>query len=283
MKTVFASVAYLIVLTCALPAQGDAPTSKPASSTFDEFVKAVDAAHHQSDQDRDLDQFVGDLSIRTVETGADNIEVRLAAQFLRPNLLRYSVREADRSLERGRDTKGAWMRNGDRVVTLPGREFKNDLRELNRHVGLAKQLLEFLDPAKTLRQLRDRKPLEKRTLVLGRLDRGECDYVSGVLDGYPLFEKEGETHTVSIEIWARDGIVQAVEATPIDAAGKPAAVSELVLMDDYEQRAGILIPTKLQVFRRPPAPERPRSLATIEITKLDLAPALAEAAFQRPK
>lgn len=286
-RTSSLSALCCIATTALTAAQESRPTTRPHDPAFEEFVRAVDAAHRRDSGEETFDQFKARLTIqRQLEQDGEpaNIDVRLVALFMQPDLLRYEVEEEGRGIERGVDARGAWAKTneGRGAYPLAGREFASERAEVRRHVRLARQLLRFLDPAASLRTLRDPDPVEDRELRIGRLPSRDCRYVAGTIEDFPMFTSDGDSERVRLGVWTEHGLVAAVEATPLGEDGEPAGASELVVLDDYADYDGLAAPSHLTVYRVGDAPRRPELLAKIAITDLDLAPELRAESFTRP-
>lgn len=262
----------------------ETPQAPVADPAFNAFVQAVDAAHHEKKAERKFDRFSGQFSITSLEPGQDRFETRLTAKFLAPRLIRYNLEEAERAIELGQDEKGMWTRNGDKVDALTSKEFAKDRKTLRQQLRLARQMLQYLDPANALRSLTDRSPVTTCELKISRAETIEdCRHVRGQIDDFPLFETQGGAHRVQLEIWTKDGLLTALRATPTDDQGGARGRAEFVLLQDHRPLDGISVPTKLTIFGEPEAPGRRQPVARIEIQALDLDPPLDAAAFARPR
>ncbi len=271
---------FVLALGLPLCAQDAKPAQDPA---FDALVTAVDAAHRKGDKTETFDRFTGTLSISQLGRNTDRIEVRLDAKFLGPDLLKYSVDETGRRIERGQDkNKKVWGRVGDKSYWIAGRDYSDERKEFRRHIRLARQLVEFLDPGKTMRKMTDRSKVQQRKDVkIGRVKRGDCEYVHGVLDDFPLYATAGGSNKVKLELWLKDGLLDAIQATSLDEKGKPAGNPEYVLLDDYTDKDGVQVPTRLTIYRVDPAPQKKAPVARIEILSLELKPELEAKDFDR--
>lgn len=276
------------------PTAGTAPAETDAPDTeFEAFVARVDVAHRGAPVDGEaretFDRFQGTIGITPMQPDADSIEVRIAARFLGPDLLRYAVEESGRIIESGIDAKGGWGRIENRVYGLTGKEYSTDRRQVAQHRRLARQLLRFLDPAATLRRLQNRSKVETRDLQVGRTKWSGCDYIAGDLDGFPLYVAEGAPRRVRLELWAEKGLIVGLRATALpeqQAEGAPAEElppTELAFFPKYAAIDSVQVPAEIIMCVEHDPTVGPDPIARIVVETLELRPELDAEDFSRPK
>lgn len=272
----------------AVPTQEPAPAEPvPAAGAQDlpGLIERVRAAHRGEHRDV-LDRFRAALRVKSVVPDQDSVELDIAATFLAPRYLRYRVEEPGKVLERGWDDRGAWSRVGDEVQSIAGKERELEREGVRQQVGLARQLLGFLDPATLLGGLTEAALVEREELPVGRRETRTCEVVRGVAAGFPLFQPPAEGPAeprcgLKIYVDAASGRLVGLVATPLDAEGRPQAAPEFVLLRDYAEQQGIAVPTGLLVYRGAPGAGAP--LASVTVRAIDLAPdGISKETMRRP-
>jgi hypothetical protein len=254
---------------------------QPSDPDDPETLKAVLAVIRKSHLgERDtaeapLDRFRAALRFKLIAADQASNEIDVSAEFLMPRYLRYRVEEPGEVLERGWDDRGAWSRVGDRVESIAGREREQEREAVRQQVGLARQLLSFLDPAGVLGSLSDVKLLGVRDLAVGRKDVRTCQVIRGVATRFPMFappaEGPAEPRCV-VQAWfdIADNRLAAVVITPLGEGDRPIALPEFVLLRGYAEGRGVAVPTSLLVYQGPPGSGRP--LASVVVRAIDLDP-----------
>ena len=292
----------MLLVAGALTAGGSAAqppqqqTSRPATGATTEAAAPVEAtselervladlarAHGGDEASRAAQSFQGKLSITPTAKKADKITIVLDVRFQTPNLIRYMVDEGERQLERGRDQEGPWARLAaeEGPISLQSRDYEGDRKQLDRHVGLARQLLTYLDPARVARGLQD--PVVKsEELRVNRRKTVPCTSISGVTEAFPLYYHGGDPAKAQIKLWvdAATHLLIGVEAFPFDDKGQPSAVGEFIYMPRHGDRGGIQLPVVL-VFDQIDRNGRSMPSAKVELRQLDLNPGLDAEKFSR--
>ncbi|MEY2980127.1 MAG: hypothetical protein RL562_354 [Planctomycetota bacterium] len=265
---------------------------QPSDPDDPETLKAVLARIRKSHLgERDtaedpLDRFRAALRFKLIAADQASNEIDVAAEFLMPRYLRYRVEEPGEVLERGWDDRGAWSRVGDRVESIAGREREQEREAVRQQVGLARQLLSFLDPASVLGALSEVKLLGVRDLAVGRKEVRTCHVVRGVATRFPMFappaDGPAEPRCV-VQAWfdVEDDRLTAVVITPLGEGERPIALPEFVLLRGYAEGRGVAVPTSLLVYQGPPGSGRP--LASVVVRAIDLDPdGLSKDLLRRP-
>lgn len=268
------------------------PTQEPEGATDPDALQAVLAdvrRAHLGDRDTaedPLDRFRAALRFKMIAADQASNEIDVSAEFLMPRFLRYRVEEPGEVLERGWDDRGAWSRVGDRVESIAGREREQEREAVRQQVGLARQLLSFLDPASVVSALSDVKLLGVRDLAVGRKEVRSCNVLRGVATRFPMFappaDGPAEPRCV-VQAWfdTSDNRLVAVVITPLGEGERPIALPEFVLLRGYAEGRGVAVPTSLLVYQGPPGSGRP--LASVVVRAIDLDPdGLSKELLRRP-
>ncbi|MEE9126232.1 MAG: hypothetical protein V3U11_03760, partial [Planctomycetota bacterium] len=164
--------ALLSLQVAAVPAQSAAElksTSQPAKAqppSRQDLAKILAKNHQTGASVPKVLGFGARLEVTSLGRKNDNITVVIDSKFCKAvatggssssnfmEMIRYTLDEGGKRLERGRDAKGYWFRADDKVKPLEDRDSAQDRRLIRREIRLAKQLLSVLDPANVVRQLR---------------------------------------------------------------------------------------------------------------------------------
>lgn len=290
----------LPLLAFGLPAQGDAapPPSPAATEAMPQDLAAlaarVDASHHPHGPVAPVTAFKGSLEVHLLAADAERGgQAALLVQFLRwqrPNstrtrdLIRYEVKQAGDPIVRGRDRNGFWHLFQGEPRDLGGAEFANDLAACERDTNLARQLLQFLDPAAVLRGMTRPSPVVEQPLQLGREPAVTCQRVEGDLAAFPLLQQAGADAPVHVAVYVTKdkGELLALEIWPLVDGNPERTRGELVRLRDLHERDGLLVPRRLEHFFRNDKGELSLQ-SRAAVTSLSLRPELSAEDFDRPK
>lgn len=215
--------------------------------------------------------------------GKDSITADIGVDFLAPMSMRCEVREKGVRVERGMDPKlGPWEISGDEVVKLQGPEMTQAADRVASELRLCRQMLRFLDPKRLLASLKNPSALRQSDLeITKRLAFRGCTVVDGMVDKFPTYSlgDQGPAH-VTLFVHPDTNQLLAVNAVPLDDAGKPRELAELVLLDQYAETQGMRLPSELTVFRVA-GPGR-EALVTVKILGIELRREFAADHFARP-
>ncbi|MHC5062485.1 MAG: hypothetical protein ACYTG5_00765 [Planctomycetota bacterium] len=268
-------------LTSVIPAQEETGPSDAVA----ELAKKLDDSHRPGAAAQELHQFSGILRIETRGRDQDSIEIELSAQYMAPRMIRYRVEEEGEIIERGWDGIGAWDRVGEDVHALGGMEYQEDRAQVAKHRRLAQQLLRFIDPGAVLRSLKNQS--EVRNEQLPYAPRGkmrEFMTVSGELDSFPMHALDKEPASVRIKMMVdpENKLLRAMQLVPLDEDSSPMGSGEVVLIEDYAEQNGRMLPTRLTTFR---IVDRGRMIpdVTVKVFEIDLDPELTREKMARPK
>ncbi len=288
---------FLPLLAACLLAQNEAATPAPAAAQptdLEALAKRVDASHHPKGPVAPVTAFTGALELRMMAAQAEQGgQVDLEVRFLRwprPNstrvrdLIRYEIKQAGAPLVRGRDRNGFWHLFQGEARGLEGADFANDLASAERDTNLARQLLQFLDPAAVLRELAKTSPVEEKPLQLGREPAVACLRVEGDLPAFPLLQQAGADAPVRVAAYVTKdkGELLALEIWPLVDGVPERTRGELVRLLALQERDGLLVPRHIEHFFRDD-----KGLLSLQsravVIRLSLRPALSADDFDRPK
>ena len=179
---------------------------------------------------------------------------------------------------------------------MQAREMANDREHCRRNIKLARQLIQFLDPAAVLRSLAEPSAVQDEELPVADTDRAAkalgrpharvpCRTVGGRLAGFPLRQQSGDDVPVLAKVFVSrdDHRLEALEVRPVGADGKPVAGGgEFLLFSDYQLLAGRLVPMQVRHFAIDADGKRQLQMS-VDIVKLDLDAKLTAESFDRPK
>lgn len=258
----------------------DAPPAKPAlPQDLQQLIDAVEAAHRGPDAPKDVRSFRAEVRVEPRQ--GNRVAFDLRVDFQLPKAIRYEVMEEGERKERGFDPeRGPWVRTGDIVTIVEGRDHNIEREQVLREIRLARQLLAFLDPRALLGRLQQPEPVTETELRIGRLRYPGCAKVSGRLDSFPTYGLGTDGPAAVTFYIGDDKRLLAVLATPLDGEGRPATASELMTLGDYALSQDLWLPTRLNVYREVGDERTPET--TILIRRLRLAEEFADDHFDRP-
>ncbi len=297
LATFLAALLPALATTCC-PAQDPEPPQGAAeqpdgtaneagpSDALKELAARVRAHHWVTPRDAPVDRFAAELQITPDGPKENRIEVQLQARFVMPRYLRFKLVRPNDVVEGGLDEKGAWSRENDQLTDLErgdaARDFADQRRATNDYVRLARQLLQFLDPAGTILSLQDPEAPDRGEFRFGRGNRKGV-VVVGRLDRYPFFapvDPERTRPPAQLTLWFTEDEAElfAVQAQPLGDDGLPVGPAELVIFQDCQVSGGLRLPSTLDFYRMGAHPER---LATIRIGTIDPDPELTPKLLDR--
>jgi len=301
----------IVVALLSVPFSGSAmqAQSKPGAQTTKTADKATEPpsrealaallanSHNKGAKLPKMVSFKAKLSVEPLGRDKDNITVEIDSRFRNdvpkvggarrtPAMIRYSVDEGGKRLERGRDAYGFWFRSDGKVTPLAGRDFGEDRALVKKEISLARQLLDVVDPAAVLGQLSGKVVVVEGRLPFGKAPKASYWIATGTRKNYPYYTLQADTKRppsarVSLYVNKATGILKAVQALHVHTGN-----SELVLFGDYEQqtpagaeKTGVMLPTKLKIYQAVGGKFKP--LVMIKILSSSLNPQLTAADFER--
>ncbi len=260
-----------------------------------ELAQQVETTHRTADA-KPVTAFQADLRIQQSARAAEVArgEIELSVSFLewqKPDsdrpfpLIRYRQTDSARAVEQGRDRVDYWSFADGKPQDMRSREMATDLDHCRRNLKLARQMVQFLDPATVLRSLTEAAPVADETLQQGRVIKISCRVAAGRLAAFPLRQQGGDDAAVAARIFvaADDHRLVALEVRPLDADGKPRRdAGEFLLFAEHRLLAGRLVPMRITHFAIDEQGVRQEQMH-VDIVRLDLGADLTAASFDRPK
>ncbi|MEM7202568.1 MAG: hypothetical protein AAF628_20035 [Planctomycetota bacterium] len=255
----------------------------PAATDVEALLAQMRRAHGLEEQ-RTFESFVGALRFMPRGQGADSVSVDLEVRFRQPRRIRYRFVEDGRVLERGLDRLGMWARlNADGPPrSLGGPDFQDDRAQVKREIGLARQLLHFLDPVALVRAFDAPPEIGEATLPFSRGKTKKCLTITGEVAEFPLYLAGGASHRAHLKLWVDAASYQltAVQCLPLGDQGRVVYPGEFLLFPKHVAWHGILLPGVLAVHRvHQGAPKEP--VVDVTVLQADLGVELDDAAFDR--
>jgi hypothetical protein len=259
------------------------PAPEPFAQERAAWIARLDRAHLGGRERPEFDRFRANLRITSLAPDTDNVEIGVTAEFLAPNRIRTRIEETDGIHERGHDDRGPWQRDSRGVFALEGRTYAKDRQEVQRHLQLSRQLLEYLDPARALGRMEITAGAAARVLTIGQRLKIESRVLTGTVASFPLYDGTDGVAKVRLELWvdAATDLLVGVHATPLDAEGKALSEGEFVLLQAYAERDGVRLPGELTIYRV--RGTKREAVVQARIAAIDLHPDLTRESIARPK
>lgn len=285
-----------VVLLAQLSAQSQ-PQSQPTEPPSREALAQILAkSHHRGAKLPEMVSFTATLKVAAMGRNNESIEVTLASWFRkdvprgsrRPmSMIRYSLDEGGKRLERGRDAYGYWYRSEGKVTPCDDADGTTDRELVRQQISLAQQLLSVVNPADVLHKLTGNVKVTEGKLPFGKA-KDRYWIASGEFRDYPFYtfpQEKGKQREASLCLYVdkATGMLKAVQATH-SASGN----QELVLFREFgrypltgEDQTNVSLPTVLGIYRAQGKKYEP--LVKIAIDGVSLNPKLTAADFQRQR
>ncbi len=258
--------AVVCVLLSSLPAQS--PQSRPTEPpSREQLARILAKGHHLDHRLSRMASFDAQLSITPLGRNVDTVTVSIKTLFCldvprggsrKPfDMIRYSLDEGGKRVERGRDAYGYWFRSDSKVTPLDDANGATDRELVQREISLAKQLLRVVDPGAILEGLQGKVRVTAGKLPLGKAQEARYWVAEGTLEDYPFYtlpqEKGQRRARVRVYVDKSTGMLSAVEARH-----PPTGRRELVLFRDYARqdvagtdtgKTGVTLPTRLKIYQ----------------------------------
>ena len=257
------------------------------------LAEEVRKAHRPDGSKTPIDSYRADLQVSKTGEQNSNIDIDLSIKFgakiegkkgkLSP-MLRYSVNEGPKRLQRGFDGRDRWQAIGKKVSGLTDRSHVRDRRLLDTHLRLCKLMLKFLEPGTILGSLKGSEPVKEVKLKIGRSKPVDALLVRGRHPNFPVFRDSGNIRTglVHLEAWVEKATkrLRQVKVYPIGESGLPTTHGELILLRNYVTKSGVLLPRELWFYLLDN--DKRLQNASVKLKTFELNPKLSKADFARP-
>ncbi|MFY9342117.1 MAG: hypothetical protein WAT39_06500 [Planctomycetota bacterium] len=276
--------------------EGKAQEPEAASGQRDDLqalAQSVETAHRPKGPVPAVTALRASFEVHLTDPAAEQKgQVDLAVQYLewtRPGasrpvaLLRYQVGDAGTQVTRGRDRDGPWHLVQGKPRDLNA-DFQQDLDTFQAHANLMKQLVRFLSPGTVLRALQQPGPVSSEVLVVARGSEVGCRTIAGDLASFPLVRGGSDDGPVHVRFFVdqANGRLCALDAWPLRDGKRDDRQGERVLLLDFFERDGLLVPRRiLHLFRDEQGKPRPNTEAVL--MKLELRPELRAEDFDRTR
>ena len=229
----------------------------------------------------------------SLREGAQRNDLDIEYAYLAPQFIRFKLSSKRETGRFGPAQRDYWLRDGNEVVFLAGREYTEDRRQVDRMLAVARNFTALSSPEtieltrlEVLQEAPRDLPRRMRATTKGhawlRVESPSLALFEE--DAQPprpmdLLVQEPKPYRADFGI-APSGRPSHVVIRP--PAGETRVAPLLIQLQDFETRAGYQVPQALLVHERDPsAPERFADLAAQEIyiTSIDLAPELEAASF----
>ncbi|HKE02289.1 MAG TPA: hypothetical protein VKE69_14825 [Planctomycetota bacterium] len=248
------SFSIVLALACAAARQESAPGSRPASApalraTGDPKAVAflADAAARRAPAG---EPEIADISLdfEAVTNVEQHNEFKAEHRYLRPKRVRTHLHTSTSDVERGFDGSAFWLKKGDRVETLEGREYEKDRKEIEASIRFTENVLRLVSLRSLAEQLSD----------IGWIEPTAEDPRPGVRGNLASFVSIGAGEPAPAHVQLRFDpttfdLVE-VRATPFQArpsaAEEPPPPGDTFLLSDYEVVRGARFPRHIVAFTR---------------------------------
>ena len=283
----------VLLQTLAAQDRGTSTEAGPADSRKALAQRVAKA--HRGDSKAVIDRYRATVTIKPLGRDKDNVNIELNVKYGRKiarakgvtaEMIRYSVSEGDKPMERGKDPR-PWMRVGKEVTSLSGRHDSADLELLESHTRLCRQMLQLLDAGAILAALDGQDPVQSTRLKIGRKETIETDFIQGKLSSFPVFRKGSKKvhqQAVFLEAWVakKTARLAALRIFPMTIKGtRDRTNGEFIMLRDYASSKSVLIPRELLIYDVDEDKRAPQ--LKVSLTEFELNPKLTRTDFLRPR
>jgi len=234
-----------------------------------------------------LTAFALEADVRT-RSGMQRNDAHIDYRYLAPDCIRFMLPSRNETGRFGPAPEQYWLRSGDQVVPLAGREYKEDRRAVDDMIALAKNYVALSNPARltlTALEIPEAPPADlgveraKRARKLRWLALESPDFA---LVRSEVASPRGTVYRVELGIASTDLPAMAIVRAPATPGVEPL----LVEFSNYRESEDFRIPYQLFVFARDPAQTPPAfadaASQEVYVTTASLRPPLTPDDF-RPK
>lgn len=182
--------------------------------------------------------------------GVHNETAEATHRFLRPGRIRTRLVAAGSTIERGFDGKQYWLRRGDRVEILAGRDYEKDRSEIEYSVRFTEHLLQLTSLASLAEKMRELERLTPEVLD----PKGSAEPspgVRGVLEAFPSLRAGGLRRVIAeLRFDAATRDLLQVRVRLVGSDGRADEESETLLFSDHRvvKGKGVRFPHRVVAY-----------------------------------
>lgn len=232
-----------LLLAACVALQSPAPDQGPDARTL--FARVCAASGPAERAPLSAFRLVAEARTRN---GVQTNDLEIDYRYLAPDCIRFRLPSKNETGRFGPDEKSYWLKSADETVVLAGREYKEDRRQVDDMLALARNYIALSNPAtlklEALERLAAAPPdlgeaLTKKTKKLTWLALESPDFA--------LVRREGAlpkgTYRVELGIDSKDLPAAVVIRAKADASTAPL----FVFLSDYREKDGFKLPMQLHV------------------------------------
>jgi len=239
-------LAPLLLAACAaLQSPAQAPAETPGSDARALFTRVCAASGPAERAPLTAFRLVAEARTRN---GVQTNDLEVDYRYLAPDCIRFRLPSKNETGRFGPEEKQYWLKSGDETVFLAGREYKEDRRQIDDMLALARNYIALSNPAslklEALELLSAAPPdlgeaIAKKTKKLTWIALESPDFA--------LVRREGTlpkgTYRVELGIDSKDLPAAVVIRAKSDASTAPL----FVFLSDYRETSGFKLPMQLHV------------------------------------
>jgi len=236
-------LASLLLAALPLLAQTPAaPGEDPAAALFQRLCAASGPAERAP-----ITAFRLVAEART-RSGVQTNDLDIDYRYLAPDCIRFVLPSKNETGRFGPEEKQYWLKSGKETIVLAGREYKEDRRQVDDMVALARNYIALSNPAAL--KLERLEALAAAPADLGQANAKKTRKLSWIAlesPDFALVRREGQTPkgTYRVELGLDVHALPAVAV--IRAKADPAAAPLFVYLSDYQEKDGFRLPMQLHV------------------------------------
>lgn len=221
-------------------------------------------------------------------TGVQSNEARIDYRYLAPDCIRFMLPSRGETGRFGTKPEQYWLKSGDEVIVLAGREYKEDRLRVDEMVALARNYVALSSPARISIQALERMPAAPSDLgpALASATK-KLTWLAIESPDFALLRGDAPRPpgtVYRVEIGQREDGLPAVAIVRERASERAQGDPLLVQFSKYEERDEFRIPLVLKVHvldrTRSPLAFAERASQEVYVTSASLRPALKVEDFQ---
>lgn len=219
-----------------------APAEDPAKAAFERLCAASGPAERAP-----ITAFRLVAEART-RSGVQTNDLEIDYRYLAPDCIRFMLPSKNETGRFGPDEKQYWLKSGKETLVLAGREYKEDRRQVDDMLALAKNYIALSNPA-TLK-------LEAlQLLAAAPADLGEANtkrtkklvWLALESPDFALVRREGQTPKGSYRVELGLDMHSLPAAAVIRSKSDASAAPLFVYLSDYQEKDGFRLPMQIHV------------------------------------